>query len=145
MATSYMQGRNINIFVNGVPVGCSKTSTFEITTATSDSTTKCDLSPTTGVLWSNNTPQANSWNMTDNGVVPILASSGQPTEYSIQAIANFQIRQTKVYVEFRGPFGILYGGDAWATSTKGTAGLTDDFTYDVTLSGTGELRQVAVS
>jgi len=143
MATQYMQGRNLNIFANGIPVGCSKTATIELTTATSDSTTKCDV--INGILWANNTPQANSWTLTDNGVVPVLASSGTPTEYSLQQFATWQISQVKVYVEFRGPFNILYGGDAWVTSTKGTASTTDDFTYDVTFTGTGPLRPVAVS
>lgn len=142
--TTYTKGRNLLIYMNGKSVGCSKTCTIEVTTGTSDSTTKCDVA-TNGVLWQNNSPQVNSWKLTDSGVIPINDGSGN-NEISAQALIRFQIAQTKVYVQFQDiTTGEWFGGNGWITSTKASGSTTEDATYDVTIDGTGSLSSVPVS
>lgn len=141
--TTYYQGRNLVITWNGVPVGCSKTATVELNTAVSDSTTKCDVK--NGVLWAKNTPQKNDWKITDNGLVPIQDSAGLATEHSLIFLMKAQALQTKGYATWEDPAGLLVGGDVWVTSTKSSAALDSDTTYDVTLTGDGPMNFVAVS
>jgi hypothetical protein len=142
--TAYKPGRNLVIYWNGVPVGCSKTASIEITTSTSDSTTKCDV--VGGVLWANNTPQKNSFTITDNGMVPVLTSAGMATEKSIRFFQTAQIQQVKGYATvIDSTTGDILGGDVWVTSSKLTGETESDQTYDVTLTGTGPLSLVAVS
>jgi len=145
MATQqYFQGRNLVIYYGGVPVGCSKTCTFELTTATSNSTTKCDV--VNGVLWTRNSPQENSWKLTDNGVVPVQTSAGMATEHAGLFFVKTQAQQLQGYATFEDrTSGILIGGNVWITSTKITGSTTEDTTYDLTMDGNGPLDFVAVS
>jgi len=141
--TTYYQGRNLVITYNGVPVGCSKTCTFELNTAVSDSTTKCDVKG--GVLWAKNTPQKNDWKLTDNGVIPIQDSAGLAMEHSFIFLVKAQSQQLYAYATFEDPAGILIGGNVWVTSTKSSGALDSDTTYDVTLTGDGPLDFIPVS
>lgn len=146
-STSYLQGREFYIYVGSMPIGCSKTATIEVTSATSDSTTKCDVVIKDGkkILFTNNTPQAISWTLTDNGVVPVTVSGVTP-EVTLTDLLGLQLSQTLVYAAFQDAnSGIFYGGDAWITSVKATASTTEDLTYDVTLTGVGELSPIPVS
>lgn len=144
--TVYVQGRNLLIYVNGKPVGCSKTATLEITTAVSNSTTKCDVDPVTNALWTHNSPEENSWKLTDSGTIPIQNSAGMATEFAARAIADFQIAQTLVYAQLQDSLtGEWYGGNGWVTSCKLSGETTADATYDITIDGTGPLSKIPVS
>lgn len=146
MATSYRPGHNLFVYLNDVPVGCAVSSTITITTGTQDITTQCDV--TNGVLFQNNLPTKISWQVTTNGFVPILASSGQPTEYSIRFLQTAQLALTKVYIEVLDTTtGQNLAGDAWITSTKltGESGNGQYQTYDVTFDGSGPLSAIAFS
>jgi hypothetical protein len=146
---NYYQGRNFIIYVNGIPVGCSKTCSIELTSALSNSTTKCDVDQATNSLWTHNTPQENSWKLTDSGTVPILNSSGQVTELAGLALIALQAAQTKCYVQFeRFQNGVAtewIGGDGYITSCKLNADTTADLAYDITIDGTGPLSTLPVS
>lgn len=146
MANSqYFQGRNLVVYWDGIPVGCSKTCSFELTTDVSDSTTKCDVK--SGVLWARNSPQKNSWSITDSGVVPIQNSAAMATEHSLMFFVQAQASQIKGYAQFEDPSnpGIFIGGDVWITSTKSTGALTEDTTYDITLTGDGPIDFLPLS
>lgn len=140
---TFYQGRNLVVTWDGIPVGCSKTATFELNTAVSDSTTKCDN--VGGVLWSHGSPQKNDWKITDNGLVPIQTSAGEATEHSLMFFVRAQAQQVKGYATWEDPAGILVGGDVWVTSTKSSAAVDSETTYDVTLTGDGPLNFIAVS
>lgn len=143
---TYIQGRNFLIYVNGIPVGCSKTANLEITTAVANSTTKCDVDPVTNALWTHNSPEENSFKFTDSGTIPVQNSAGMATEHAAQAMANFQIAQTLVYAQLQDTLtGLWYGGNGYVTSCKISGETTADATYDITIDGTGALTNLPVS
>lgn len=143
---NYVQGRNLVIYVNNKPVGCSKTCTIEITTSLNNSTTKCDVDPVTNSLWAHNSPEENSWKITDAGSVPIQNSAGALPEYDGRALAILQANQTIIYVQFQNSLtGLWMGGNGFITSTKLTGETMADATYDVTIEGTGQLNFLPVS
>lgn len=139
----FYQGRNLVLYWNGIPVGCSKTSTFELNTAVSDTTTKCDN--VAGVLWSRSSPQKNDWKLTDNGLVPIQTSAGLATEHSLMFFVKAQAQQVLGYATWVDSAGIFVGGDVWITATKSSAAVDSETTYDVTLTGNGPIAYLPIS
>jgi len=138
MATDYIQGRNFFVYNGTTPIGCAKTLTAELTTATSDATTNCDVADD-GTLWQHNVPQKNSFKITVNGLMPIQSSAQMLTQQTGLALMKLQAAQTKLYVTFQNATagGLWMGGDVYISSTKLSATTDSEATFDVTFDSAG--------
>ena len=146
MATTYIQGRNFIVYNGTTPIGCAKTNTAELTTATSDATTNCDVAAD-GTLWQRNVPQKNSFKITVNGLMPVQNSAQMLTQQTGLALMKLQAAQTLLYFTFQDPAagGLWMGGNGYITSTKLSAATDQEATFDVTFDGDGKLDFLPVS
>jgi len=140
----YSKGKDVLVFVNGIPVGCDKTATIEITTKTADVTSKCSTDAS-GNLWDAAVSIANGWKVTGNGLTILgLGESGGQSKQSTTQLFELQFNQTLVFVSWiRGTK--FYGGDAYVTDMKETASAVDVATYDYVLTGTGPIVEIQPS
>jgi len=146
MATTYIQGRNFIVYNGTTPIGCAKTLTAELATATSDATTNCDVA-SDGTLWARNVPQKNSFKITVNGLMPVQNSVQMLTQQTGLALMKLQAAQTLLYITFQNPQsgGLWMGGNAYITSSKVSAQTEQEATFDVTFDGDGKLDFLPVS
>lgn len=142
--TTFIEGKNLIVTVDGVPIGCDKSTNLEVTTAMYDTTTKC--SQTNGVLFQEQVPEVISTKMTGNGLVAIVTSAGLPHEVSAKYLLDAQYTQLKVYATWADAGNnIFYGADAYFTSLKVGANFNEVATYDYTLETTGAVLTIPVS
>jgi hypothetical protein len=146
MAADKIRGKDLVVYIDGIPIGCSKTADLTITSKTTDTTSKCDTAPN-GEIWNSAVPTSIGWTISDSGFVVIdNTSQGGVNEYSAVRLIDAQTSAQKVYVTFSSFDGkIFYGGDAWITTNKITAPVEDIATYDVTITGNGPLSKTPVS
>ena len=86
--------------------------------------------------WQENLGGLKSWEMSGDAFVDIAAPSGADVEELFTVLTT----GTAVECDF-GLTGMLYRGDAIVTSISIDAGVEENATYSISLTGTGELEQ----
>lgn len=97
-----------------------------------DSTTKSSAG------WQDNLGGLKSWEMSGDAFVDI----GSPTGADIESLFTVWDARTAVQCTF-GLSGMLYDGTALITSISIDAGVEENATYSISLTGTGDLAQNA--
>lgn len=150
MDNTKVRGKDITVYISGAvtgtyPIGCDEMADIEFTTSTIAITSKCSKDPITGIIWDEITPSINSWKVTGQGLIPMLATAGYD-EVSAQQLAIAQFKQTLVYVTW-GIAGtnLFFGGNAYLTTVKATGDYKDVSRYNYVLMGTGPVQTYAVS
>ena len=88
--------------------------------------------------WQENLGGLKSWEMSGDAFVDIAA----PTGADVEELFTTLVAGTAVNVSF-GLTGMLYTGTALITSISIDAGVEENATYSISLTGTGELEQNA--
>jgi predicted secreted protein len=143
-----IKGSDLQVYIGTLPIGCDKTCTFEVTTKTVDTTSKCSIDAN-GFLQSENQVVMTMTKITGNGftVYDVVASGGAP-EFSTSHMLSSIFAQQKVYAVYKAGHGNLaryYGGDFFFTSVKETAAFDGVVTYDYELTQAGPIVAFPVS
>lgn len=141
-----IKGKDLIVYVDGIPIGCDKTCTFAVTTKTADTTTKCSQDAN-GNLQGENVAIMTDTKITGNGLtVYDVVSSGGVNEYSAGRLFAACYAQLKVYATYKSTDGHRYfGGDCYITSIKETGNYSDVVTYDYELTQAGTFTAIPVS
>tara|TARA_R110000824_G_scaffold298466_1_gene486682 strand:- start:558 stop:974 length:417 start_codon:yes stop_codon:yes gene_type:complete len=114
-----------------VPVAHSTSASISMNMDLRDSTTKSSEG------WQENLGGLRSYELSGDSFVDITAVAGSA---DILELWTAYEARTAIAVEF-GATGIVYTGDAFITSLSIDAGVEENATFSVSLTGTGRLRQ----
>lgn len=139
MAISLLNGNDTSIYLNtgtsGSPtwklVTCAEQSNFQFTTDVVDTTTKCN----DGVQSSR--PGKSSWTMSFTGKINTSPDTGEVSADDVISLASAKTVKEWAFKNAGATRG--YSGEAVITSYQEDANANEDMTFQISLTGNGEL------
>lgn len=145
MSAKKTKGKDLIVYINGIPVLYDKTSTLQYTSKNVDTTSRASADGN-GTLWEESVPISIGSTITGSGFLVNDNPSGGAPVYSLGRLFEAMRNQTLVYVTFKSADGLwLYGSDAFIMDIKISADISNVGMYDYTIKANGITQTIPVS